>query len=455
MLKYTVDVNFKDDFVETDHPRGQPHNAGQFVKAGKVATKIGVKKKSLEENVAGNGYEASRSLGKRAKTIAKNRTKHEEKLTAAGWRHKGGGEWSHKEGHTARFINGLNGHQITMNILRKELTPQEKKKNQAYVAQLAKKAQAKKDKTTVPTSSVSKPTPSLGVGNNSSLKIGEKLPGGMPLEEAAAVAKKAQVATPAPAINNPDDDLDNFKLNPGATTPSATTSVGKAVKKSAAKKTPGVKKAPAKSVGEKKTTKKAQAVAKADSKPFKPANGYGVPVAKTSADLTAEYKKWQSGLTSEQAWTIDRYKNGSHSEINAALYDPYSSPSYKTKQQVEELEAALAPAVVPCDLKLYRGLSDEETQDILAQATEPGKTVNVPSFWSTSINENVAKAFKSYEGWLVDVEVQKGYKGAAYIHEIPDVKHNENEFLFNSGSKFLVMGKNETTKRITLRAYNG
>lgn len=101
-------------------------------------------------------------------------------------------------------------------------------------------------------------------------------------------------------------------------------------------------------------------------------------------------------------------------------------------EHVKHLDAALSHIKTPDELVVYTGTNEQHAK-ILRKKT----VVNHPSFVSTSISSNAAKAFAApHNGDIVEVHIPKGHPGvyAAQSSLVPD----EGEFILPRNTKFRI-----------------
>ncbi len=172
-------------------------------------------------------------------------------------------------------------------------------------------------------------------------------------------------------------------------------------------------------------------------------NGKIIPIKADS--LYSESKRWAETLTSKEIHAIRKYtknsletgkeknKNKFYAELNEylrlkqigiGLYDKfYEDYSYIISNGINKFN-------LKENIVCFRGSNHDETND-----TPIGKTYNYASFYSTSIDEDMAFD-KKYE---YTIYVPKGAR-CAFVHSISRFKYQK-ELLIDKDTKFKVKSK--------------
>lgn len=170
-------------------------------------------------------------------------------------------------------------------------------------------------------------------------------------------------------------------------------------------------------------------------------------LAEADRAMTGAYADWASKLTSAQRNALTDYKGSGYRDMNRYLRgDGGTTPAYVV-DQVRHLDAALANAAAPRDMRLARGIGRD---DPLRQL-KPGRSFQSRQFSSFSLHDDIARAFGSGDpAVVIEAKVPKGYTGVAYVHSVPVVDHHEYEFIFRPGTRFRVVDRVETAKEVRI-----
>lgn len=160
-------------------------------------------------------------------------------------------------------------------------------------------------------------------------------------------------------------------------------------------------------------------------------------------ELLNHYKLSEKCAAGLDCSGITTYTGGTYQAINRFLREGSISPSLgvtNLENLVTKIDTAMNKAPrTPRDMITFRGF-DREVFDKI----NPGTIFKDEGYYSTSIDNNVAKSFGSY---IVDVRIPKGSKGV-YVGEYGISKYpSEREFILPRGSRFKVISKDPDTQR--------
>jgi hypothetical protein len=153
-------------------------------------------------------------------------------------------------------------------------------------------------------------------------------------------------------------------------------------------------------------------------------------VQKASESLKADFWPWKNSLSLAELDAVRLYKSAAYKMMNGTLRGLRRATNQWTPRN-NTLIGALEKAVVPRDVTLYRRVRTEIYQGLSA-----GDRYSDPGFLSTSINPNINPVFGDY---LVEIRVPAGYKGAAFVQNVPTKNYGIYEMVFKPGARFRVI----------------
>lgn len=178
--------------------------------------------------------------------------------------------------------------------------------------------------------------------------------------------------------------------------------------------------------------------------PFDPLPFESIEAADTH--LTDAYQPWAETLHPDEARAIDAYKGTAGRAINADLRAVRNSrPNSDLRAIARRIDGALARAITPDDLALFRGVQGGELAQLEQLVT--GDVWRPYGFTSTTLDPDQAAALAP-GGRVVEIRVRRGQAGVAYIHPFPRYRFRQYEALLNRRTKFIVVEK--TSDRLVL-----
>jgi hypothetical protein len=166
--------------------------------------------------------------------------------------------------------------------------------------------------------------------------------------------------------------------------------------------------------------------------------------AEAERSLLAPYTPWGRGLSQGEEAALGDYKGVMGIVINRFLRAPRQA-ALAPVELVRELDTALARAVAPIDLRLFRGIGPAEAAR-LARSAE-GAVIRRRGFLSTSAVSALAARFDR-SGVQVEILVKAGTRGVAYIHPFPEYRFPQAEVLIRRGARFQLIER--TARRVVL-----
>ena len=146
--------------------------------------------------------------------------------------------------------------------------------------------------------------------------------------------------------------------------------------------------------------------------------------------------EWERDLTETERRGVTEYTDYRSYNINDDLRNGKYFTS-KWKNQIDEMDKAISKFDLPENIKVYRGTNIMEfgktLNDFSDMKTLEGKTINLPSFTSTSTNYKIAD--KEFDGEvLLQIDVKSGKGKGAYVDYLTymnpsDEEDRESEFL--------------------------
>ncbi len=157
-----------------------------------------------------------------------------------------------------------------------------------------------------------------------------------------------------------------------------------------------------------------------------------------------DWTRWNQILSSAERSGIEEYTSSLYSEINAALRESGSTPDF-VQRAIQGAKAGLAKWEASEDFVVYRGANLHWTANLLGGKEDQlsdanflrsriGKRVTDKGFMSAAVTES--KAWTGPDKVLYKIYVRKGTSGM-YVEPVT-MSNNEYEYLFNSGSRFVV-----------------
>jgi len=154
-------------------------------------------------------------------------------------------------------------------------------------------------------------------------------------------------------------------------------------------------------------------------------------------ELTFAMRPWAKTLTRAEDDALRDYKRTMGQPINRALRDneKISDPLIKA---AHTLSTALARAVFPFTVSTWRAAGGEECK--MYRAASFGAALTSKTFVSTTTRHDIAKSIAAPDKrTIINIIIQAGTRGAAYIHPFPDYDHEEFEILLNRGTKLRIL----------------
>lgn len=156
-------------------------------------------------------------------------------------------------------------------------------------------------------------------------------------------------------------------------------------------------------------------------------------------------QNWENSLSDTEKKGITEYTDYRSYNINDDLRNgKYNTSKYKN--QIDEMDKAIAKFDLAQNIKVYRGTNIMEfgktLNDFSDIKTLEGKTINLPSYTSTSTNYKIAD--KEFDGEvLMQIDVKKGNGKGAYVDYLsymnPDNEEDrESEFLLKRNSQLKI-----------------
>lgn len=171
-------------------------------------------------------------------------------------------------------------------------------------------------------------------------------------------------------------------------------------------------------------------------------------IAEADIAMTRAYAAWAEQLTAAQRTAIEDYKGSAFRLMNGYLRGGEPKIAKYLVDEIKDLDAALARAQAPRDMRIVRGVGREDPAAKLGQRK---KVLRYDQFASFSLEERTPVTFA--EGTprvLIEARVPKGYNGVAYVNRVPDVDHLEHEFIFRPGTRFRVIERIERADEIRI-----
>ena len=158
-------------------------------------------------------------------------------------------------------------------------------------------------------------------------------------------------------------------------------------------------------------------------------------VAEADRVFTAAARPWAEALTPDERGVLDDYKGDLGWAINAVLRGDATVPGLGGRAAT--LARAVARAECPEDVRLYRGVGEDEAATL--RAAEAGAVMSRPAFMSTTLSRRVARKLGRKVPFLVEVLVRRGTRGAAYVHPFPSERFRQYEMLLRPGMAMRVV----------------
>lgn len=147
-------------------------------------------------------------------------------------------------------------------------------------------------------------------------------------------------------------------------------------------------------------------------------------------------------LNDAEKISLMRYTGDGYSDINKSLYDPeFQADSLEQEMRiqsdVDHITGCLDRKEIPCDTKIYRGVSDMSVMfgtDAVTMSVEElnekysGMYFKNEGFSSTATNEAVASRFVGRDGGIMEIDAPKGTKGMC-LGEVSLYEDREKEVL--------------------------
>lgn len=155
------------------------------------------------------------------------------------------------------------------------------------------------------------------------------------------------------------------------------------------------------------------------------------------------------GFTEQEQIELQDYAEGNYKNLNEYLRDPSSiraSLGVEYDSQISTIDAAIEKSTLARDVTVYRGVQ----HPTLARNADKlvGRTVESPSFMSTTMNPDVAKSFAGYSQSSVVLKLT-AKKGTKALNMEPFKKsamnRGEAEVLFGRGSRVRITGVERTS----------
>lgn len=161
--------------------------------------------------------------------------------------------------------------------------------------------------------------------------------------------------------------------------------------------------------------------------------------------LHADFIGWGKGLSVVESDALEAYKGSAYRGMNEYLRGKRDATG--TEPMIRALDTALSRAKTKRAVTVHRGVKKGTAWDSL----QVGDKIHDPGFTSTSINPQTAANFSG--GVRIEMRLPKGYTGGAYVNRIPDLNHQEFEFLIRPGAPFRVVER--TGNRIVVEPVRG
>lgn len=162
-------------------------------------------------------------------------------------------------------------------------------------------------------------------------------------------------------------------------------------------------------------------------------------------------EKWYDGLSDSEKKAVDIYTRNGFEPMNEYLRGLDDSPTEGVKKAINNLESALGDYDLPQDTIFHRVGGEallEGANTVEAVRKKIGKEVVDPGFTSTAVqlNGTIEREFSfGAEGtpMRLHIKTPKGKGAGAFLGKNSSSTFSENEFLFNKGSRFKVLGAYE------------
>lgn len=170
-------------------------------------------------------------------------------------------------------------------------------------------------------------------------------------------------------------------------------------------------------------------------------------------------KAWIDSLSSDEIASIEKYTGSAYNRINGSLrgvYEEHKNERYKKRYEfeIENISKALQKYQLKDDMKVFRGCDSDMlthygfddlyeyiiTNKGLPEATERlksemvGQVFKDKGYFSTA----VLKGSEFNKDFMFTIEIDKEYKGVAFINDLSDFKDSEYEMLIDRDSSMII-----------------
>lgn len=150
--------------------------------------------------------------------------------------------------------------------------------------------------------------------------------------------------------------------------------------------------------------------------------------------LTDAYAPWAETLTPQEASSLTAYKNLGGRPMNQALRGELANEPVRWAGEM--LDGALRRAVLPQDVRVFRGVHGAELEQL--RRLRAGDTWRSGGLISTSIDRAVADRM-AQGGTTAEIHLRGGNRGGAYVAPFPKHHLQQYEMLLSRRSAFRVV----------------
>ena len=152
----------------------------------------------------------------------------------------------------------------------------------------------------------------------------------------------------------------------------------------------------------------------------------------------SEFRSWRERLTTEQEDSIKMYSGTTYGTINkqSRFIERETDGIEEISRNIDE---ALSQAHLPCDMLVYRGLSEDAVLDMARHAggtLQSGSVINEMAFLSASMTPDTS--FCNSSSSIMRLIAVEGLHGAPLIHGDLASVSNESEILFSRNHGILI-----------------